>query len=704
MNLVQIKRWNRFILIMISVMLIFSLSAQVYAQQDNKSAAQLPIKLGSVNIRNGVTFEINNLILLPSDNGQLVGFTLTVNNNSNTELDFIDYWVDLQSKAGARFSINMATANVSKIAAKSTKDIVFYSNVGSEVKASDLKIRVIEWDFSYADFKKVIGEISVPANYNYVTKAETARLISLDETRISVGIERASIGKSEKYYRPDLKLVIKNEGKRSVTLPELEFVILTPDGLTYPLSVGQLTGTLLTPLSEKEVKATASIPNAVNRNNWKLAVINPIKEKNIRVPLAIFEIKEGEPGKSQDVGKYYTFSNTDGTYQIKLNGMNRLPMDDNDLLVAHLTIANDGEDSLPLPELVSKFKLNDNIEFDGVVNTNDRIISIAPGKTVDVQAVTSIPYTYDISEIDLMIQQPDSSSSNDRLDLVEFEFNGAFDPIPTVDGKLVIEDTGYRSNVSVRNLFSFEGNNANIVAAEIEVENLEKRQTTIQKFSGYFEQADGTIYPANFHTVEEKIFPNGKAIVYAYSTVPKSVQTNGMKLVVGKAVEQAAGEKTNLIGYVNPKQFILPAEKVAAKGLQELKIGPYTMSIKRVGTQARFDADQVSLEFDYELDRDLTEKSGLKEHAVVVELVDADGKASFTRKLKISDDKDAADSGTLAVGSHTIKLDPWNDQAFVLHVSFARDFHFNVYMEFESGYKAKIAEEKIPWFVNRTFD
>lgn len=704
MNLVQIKRWRRSILVMISVMLIFSMALPIYAQQDSDHVVQQPLKLGSINVKNSVTFEINNLLLLPADNGQSVGFTLTVNNNSNTEVDFIDYWVDLHSKSGAKFSVNLATANVSKIAAKSTKDIVFYSNIGADIKASDLKIRVVEWDFSYPDFKRVIGEILVPASYNYITKADDARVISMGDTRLSVQIERASIGKSEKYHRPDLKVVMKNEGKRSVTLPELEFAIITADGLIYPLNTGRLAGTVLTPLSEKDFKMTASIPIEVNREGWKMAVINPIKEKNLRIPLAMFEIKEGTQDSAADLGKYYTFSNADGTYQIKLNYMNRLPLDDNDLLIAHLTIANDSDETLPLPNLASKFSLNDNIEIEGTVSQNDRIISIASQQTVDLQAVASVPYTYDISKVDLMIQQIDSTSGNEEFDLVEFEFEGQFDPINTVEDRLVIEDVGYRSNVSVRNVYTFNGSNANIIAAEIEVENLERRQSNIQNFAGYFEKEDGTVYPADFQSIDEKIFPNGKALIYAYSTVPKNFDTTDMKLVLGKAVEQIAVDKVQLVGYVNPNQFVLPAERKAQTGLQNIDIAPYTLSIKQVGTQARFDIDQVSLEFDYELERDVMTKSGLKEQAIIVELVDGADRATFTRRLTIVDDEEKADSTTLAVGNHTIKLDPWTDEAFVLHVSVVRDFKLNFYIEFESGYKSLIASEQIPWFVYRTFE
>lgn len=693
---------RKILLVAISFMLIFSLLPQVYAQNETEGSIQQIANLGSVNVRSGVVFEVNNLMLIPADNGQSVGFTLTVKNNSNTELDFINYWVDLYSKAGAKFSVSLATPDVTKISAKSTKDIVFYSSIGSDIKSSDLVIKIVEWDFSYPDFKKVLGEIAVPSSYDYVTKAEHGRVISLGDTRLSIQIERAVFGKSEKYHRPDLKVVIKNEGKRSVTIPELEFAIITEDGLIYPLNVGQLIGTVLTPLSEKDFKMSASIPIEVNQENWKLAVINPIKERNLRIPLAIFELDERETESNIELGKYYSFSNSDGTYQIKLNSMNRLPLEDNDLLVAHLTIANDSDKALPLPKLGVKYHLDDNIELDGTISTNDKIISIPSQQSIDIQAVTTIPYTYVFSEVDLVIQEIDSG--NELLDLVEFTYDGEFEQIPVVDGHLVIEEIGYRANVSVRNFYNFKGNNANIIAAEIEVENLEKRQSNIQKFSGYFEKNDGTIYPADFYSVDEKIFPNGKALVYAYSTVPKSFDSSELNLVLGKAVEQTSAEQSQLIGYVNPNRFDLPIEKKPQTGLKDIDVAPYTLTINRIATQARFDLNQVTMEFDYELERDVMVRSGLKDQTIIIELVDADDRASFTRKLKVVDDEELTNNTTLAVGSHTIKLDPWIDEAFVLDINVVKDFHLNIYVEFEAGYKTLIATETVPWFVNRAYN
>src|SRR5690606_18153784 len=110
----------------------------------------------------------------------------------------------------------------------------------------------------------------------------------------------------------------------------------------------------------------------------------------------------------------------------------------------------------------------------------------------------------------------------------------------------------------------------------IDVENLEKRISNIQQFAGYFENGDGTIYPATFQSVSDKIIPGAHALVYATSTVPKQVDVSGLKLIVGKALPNATEGQANTVGFVSPNAFVMPNEKEAKTNLQKIDIAPYT--------------------------------------------------------------------------------------------------------------------------------
>mgnify|MGYP000613312400 CR=1 FL=1 len=678
-------------------------------QVDKENETLQPQKLDEVSIRANVSAEINNLVLIPSDNGQMVGFTLTVHNNSNTELSFLDYWVELASKDGATFSINTTSPDLDAISAKSTKDIIFYSQVGKDVSLEDLVVRVVEWDFSNTStFTKVLGTITVPEGYSPVTAEGFNRVISADNTRLAIGLDRVHIGQSEKYYRPNLKLTITNEGKQSTVLPDYSFAIITEAGLLYPLTSSSLQGTKLNPLAEEEFRLNASIPIEVESEGWKLAAVLPVNEGASQIPLALFDLPSETVDQADDLGVFYTFSTADGVYDVRLDSINRLPIEDQDLIVANMTVRNNSTDTIPVPALTGEYTFNDNLEISSKVSGNNKIISLAPGDTTNIQAVSSIPYTTSVSKVNLVLQLLDNDGQQqDTLDLVEFTYNGEFHEIPVVNAQetYVIDDLGYRSEVSIRELMTFEGKTANIVAAQLNVLNMEKRLAEVQSLAGYFEAEDGSVYQATIEQLEHKLSPNGKAVMYAWTSVPRTLQASDMKLVLGKAVQEASGEEgqSQLIGYVEPHIFQMPEEEEPQNNMQSIDMYPYTLSIDNIATQIRYEQDTIILDLDYTLDQDLLAKTNFEDQKVIIELVDHGKKSKFSREYAIAGVGQEGGSHILEIGENTLR-DQWTDEKLVLNIQTLKEFDFNIYTEIQPGYKKLIATTEIPWLVNRSLD
>lgn len=680
----------------------------VSANESEKKALQSQ-SLGKVSLKENVVAEVNNVVMIPSDHGKLVGFTLSVHNNSNAELNFIDYWVELRSKSGANFTVNAVNKDINNIAAKSTKDIIFYSQVGADVSLTDLAVRVIRWDFSFDSYTRVLGTIEVPKQYNQVTPGAAKRLVSAENTQLAFGIERATIGESEKYFRPDIEISIKNEGKRSLMLPNYEIAVLTNDGLLYPLTSRNMTNISLSPQSEEDFKLTASIPNSVNSQDWKLAVLLPVEDGKSQVPLAIFELPDEMVEQADDFGKYYTFSTKDGIYNIKIDSMNRLPIEDQDLIVANLTILNPGTDSIPLPSFTGKYMFNDSIERLATVSANDKIISISPNQSVQVQAVSKVPYTLEITDVDLTVQQQDSGEDQELINLVEFSSKGIFDAVPVIQSNqsYTIDELGYRATVSIHKTLTFEGSNANIIGAQVKIENKESRLTNMQKMAGYFESIKGSIYQAEFQSIEEKLSPNGSAIFYAWATVPKTEDIDSMRLVIGKAVEElkSDGKDSQLIGYVNPNEYELPESMKAQENLQNIDLHPYLLTINKVGSQILYGEKKVVLDLDYTLEKDMLAKTNMEGQKLIVEIHDSSEDVKLEKILTLPESKQEGSlSELLELGDKkTIKLDMPDDKQ-IFSIRTLKEYELNFYLEFESGYKVLIATEKFPWFANRTLN
>ncbi|QMV41726.1 hypothetical protein [Cohnella cholangitidis] len=709
------SRLRKTLLSMICLILLISAYSPVNAEEQKQKTLQ-PQKIGSVSLKANVVAEVNNVVLIPSNNGQLVGLTLTVKNNSNTEVNFIDYWINLTTKSGSKYSLTIANKDIAKIAAKSTKDIIFYGQVGSNVKLTDLVVKVIKWDFSSPSYTKVLGSFSATQKYIQITPAGYKRIVSADDTRVSFYIKKATIGKSEKYYRPDIDLVIKNEGKRSVTLPEYEIMIQTANGLMYPLTAKNLKGKVLSPLSEETFQLTASVPIAAKQTGWKLVVALTANEGKDRIPMALFTLPKASVSTGEGIGKTYSFANSDGIYYIKVDSINRLPIEDNDLIITNLTLINKGTDSLVIPKLIGKYVFNNSIENTATVNNGNKQIDIEPGASIKLQAFGKVPYSFDVKNMKFTLQQKESGggTEGELVDLVEFSNTGVFSPISTTDWKtgFKIEDSGYKADVKVKYLMGYTGANADMAVALITMNSLEKRLSGVQQLAGYFETVDGTVYPATFQNVSDKINYGGKALVYAWASIPKGMKTDNMKMVVGKAVTetkdstttgQTGEQQSQLVGYVDPVEIKLPNDREVKKNLQNIDLDPYKFSINQVGTTIRFDQDLLKLKLDYTLEQNLLTKVNAKDQKVIIELVDADNKATFSKELTFPtvDTTGKDDTGTaLKNGVNTIELS-WTDDRWVINIQTLKDMTFNVYHELQPGYKKLVATQTIPWLVNR---
>lgn len=715
----MIKR-NKLLFLIMICLLIGIFQPTIFAADTVKKKVKVlePTTLGNVKLSENVTASVNNLIILPTSNNQTLGLTLTIKNNGNKEINFLDYWMYLYTKSGTKLNLKLTDTTIGKIPAKTSIDINFIGTIGKNVKATDLIIKVVKWDFSAPSYTRVLGQITVTKNYNPVTPSTSGRAVVSGDVKASFIVKQAVIGKSEKYYRPEITLVIRNDGNRSIILPDYQLFILTNNNLMYPLTVKDIKGSSLDPLTEKEFRLTTQIPLEVNGDNWKLAVINSINEGKDKQPLALFNLPKAQVNTGEVKGKYYTFSNSKGIYNIKLNSLNRLPMEDNDLIIANLTVANTGTQTLPLPVLSGKYLFNESIEKPASSANNNKAIAIKPGATVDVQLVGKVPYTFDISNTSLIVQQKDTTdgTSSEVMDLVEFSYEGVFDPIKKITGTngFKIEDVGYRSEVKVRNQMIFNGDNADILVAQLTIQNQEKRLANIQRFAGYFEKSDGTIYPATFDNVTDKLTPSGNAIVYVTTTLPKNSDTSGMNLVVGKAITETTsgsgqeGQNTeNIIGFATPYSLTLPQVRAVQLDLQKIDLLPFELTFKRVATQVKYNTQQgeasVILDFDYSLTQDLLTMTNLKDHKFIVEIKDSNKKAVFTKELVLPTTTSTQINGEvgLQLGDHTLKVQ-WDNQDLNQLIQSLKNYDLNIYYQMQTGYKTLVATQNFPWLSNRT--
>jgi hypothetical protein len=395
-----------------------------------------------------------------------------------------------------------------------------------------------------------------------------------------------------------------------------------------------------------------------------------------------------------------------------------------------MVLANNGTDSLPVPNMLGYFLLDDNVKVPAQVITPAKVIGLNKGSSIGLQMAAKVPYTYEFSKVKLVLQEKtDDDKTNDVL---EFETPAEVMNVPIADSAASynLTDPGYRSQFTIQGVKMYEGKSTYLYTAQVVVENREKRFTNLAKLVASFRTPDGTVYPASVTEVKDKVSPGGKAILNVYSELPIGVNSSGMNLLLGEAVsggklsgsdssagsantgssgDSSSGGGSSSSGadmYVKPFAFWLPQDKSEVQtSLKDIALAPYTLSIDHIGTS--LNNSTLTLKFNYEIDKDNGVQTSTDGRKIVFQLNDTNGLRAIEWSADLSSfepkssDTPSTPQSSLRVGKYSdFKIDLQNAD-LLYKLSFLKTYDFNVYEEFQ-GHRRLIATMKNDWFVRST--
>jgi hypothetical protein len=703
----------------LALTLTLSITSLVPALAVSGASAPIRAAVGKVNITASSYMELKQINLLPDQIGKLAAFTITIHNQGSSELLFIDYWVRLKSTSGNKFSTRLLPADKDKnqVTPGSSMDITFYAKVNDTTALQDLIVQFIKWDFNQPGFESVIGEVAVPSTYTNVTPADEAYLMRIGGTDVAASIKKLVSNKNEKYYVPTVYLTLENVGSNSVTMPAYLFSILTSEGLLYPLEAKGVKDLIINPKESKEIQLSGTIPVSVSADNWQLMITENLTDLKLKLPIASFALPKVSLQEEGSIGKEYTFTSKSGVYTAKMNGLYRLPWEDQDILTADLTLLNKGTDSLPIPDLTGYFMLDNAVKVEAKLVKTAKVIALGTNSNVSFQIAGKIPYTYEFSQVKLVLQEKETAGSTTGgstggstgtvTDVLEFTGQSELQAIPLQKQteSYTLTDIGRQSKFTVRSTASYSGKTGKLFTVQLEAANLEKRFSTIAKLVAHFRAENGTIFPAAIAEVKNKVSPSGKAILNVSATLPLSYSTSNMQLLIGEAVTDGMlteGDKAVADSYVKPAAFVLPEEDKTVKDkLKDVQLFPYTISMNKIGTT--IENSKVTLIFDYEITKDALTETNLEGRKLIISLDDSKGIKSFERAFDLKSLEPAASdattdlTNTLQLGKHEKFKISVTDADLIYKLEFLKKYNVSVYEEFQ-GQRKLLASQANDWF------
>lgn len=686
------------ILLAISCLVLFVVP--VMAQTDaTEIQTFVPKSLNRVSLGNSSYAELANAALIPTADGKLLTVSIKYYNGGNSDLDLNNYWAKIRSKskAGTSYSVKIAPEdrNKSKLPAKNEFTIMYYSELASDAKLGDVIVDVIEWDLysSSSSFEKRLGHFSF-AEDHFTVPAGSKSTIKYSGMLLEAVIKKSVVSSNEKYHNAAITVDLYNNGKSTVSLPQLKYYILTSEDILYALTPNRTSSMEIAPKMSEEISLRANIPVEISTDNWKLIVAHVSGEQQLALPLATFTIPKSTVSISDDFGDEYSFATLDGLYHVTINEITRSPIDDQDILSANLTIKNKGTRSVVVPELAGKFVLDDAIDAQATVYQPNKVIAISPNGEIDINLFATIPYTFDFEELKLVLQEHDPVT-NETTNVLEVSGKNPITPMKLLaaDEPYMLNNIGARSEYAIREVRTYEGSSDKRLTVQIDVKNLERRAIDVQQLAGYIKTGDGNIFPTEIAEVKGKMTPAGRALLEISTYLPLDYDLTDATLILGEAVNLAS-EANVQFAYINPVEMELPEEKEPQTTLENIDLYPYKLTISKVKSQIIYGAGTLVLDFKYKLERNSMVQFNGENKKIVIEVLDEKNNVSVSNEYAL----DAGDH-SFVIGEHDFKFTNNDDPELLYKIQrLDNNYKLNVYEQYGADHKKLLASKEIRWF------
>lgn len=667
----------------LSIVMAFSLIFSSISISTAANATPKKTSVGQVSIKQNSRIELTNVQMIPSSNQQTVAFTIQIVNNETTGINFYDYWVKLKLSNGSIIPVKPFDSKADDVVAPQTiKSYTFYGVVNQAVNYADISLQIIQWDFSQPDFTRVLGTIKVPVTYDPSARDNS---LTVNGSNVKVSFKNISQSKISEEIKVEFETVFRNEGQRAVTVPTYKYYLQTQENLIYELTADK-TSVQVQPKATTSIKMKSNIPQDVNINNARFIIAQYDEQSKIEIPLLLIKI-DLKATVSNDttltIGTEQSVLINDKSYSVKLESVQELPWEDENIISAMITITNKTKEALPIPQFSGVFSL-DGVEIPSdvtkIINL-DSVIGIPAQGKLRLSLFSKLPYSYKYSSIkleffnDIKDGEQTTKEALVRYNVPKTAFK-LFTPV-LMDKTFETSTIGKAASYKVKSLNTYQSNSTDIFDVLLEVQNNELRSANLSKLTGYFKSSNGTLYPVTITEVKDKVSPSARVLLSVTAKIPEWANTNDLRLVLGELDEE------NKV-YYSAAEFQLPGESTPTVdgNLKDKNIYPYTLSINSININLSNNAD---VKFQYTLKKTSEYELTPDGHTLLMELVD--GEVAYTKEFVFETDLKL---GT-QLSSMVAEMNIDNPADKILNID---GFTINIYDQYK-GHKKLLASKKV---------
>ncbi|QJC53794.1 hypothetical protein HGI30_21215 [Paenibacillus albicereus] len=651
------------------------------------------------------------------DNGY-VTINYLLENVGQQVIDLSKLSFNIQTESLSVYNVSSPSLETMTIQPRERKIITLRSTLPLAVVAKPLTL-VPSLNDEATKIKLPTGVFRLPSlKVQAASTAGQPRSIYVEGQPITTKAGNAIVSQDAEGQSVALDFSLTNAGTTAVAAGTFDFYLVTENGKSYALSYAKEENSSLLPGIGKSLALMGTLPADASLAKAELVMKSQATDKEKSYVIASYIVKTA----SLEGGLGTAFSYKD--YSIQLKTVTRTSGVDQDKLVAGIAITNNSAVAKQVPALGGYFMVNGvKIGSEQKALGLDSALVLAPGASYEAVVAADIPYSTTISQIAFVATE----AATDKPGKMLYQFTGQqLSEIPVL-GNLtdyVIAGSGRKATFKLKRNAVYKGVGTQTFYAEFEGINEEARAAGMAKLGGYLVDKNGLIVPVTYGEVKERISSKGKALISAWTTLPRAFDASDFKLVMGQAIAtettnppsgENGGSGTGTGGNSSPSSGTSPllvkpvsyqmgqtSESVASQ-LKELQVGGFGISMAK--TSAFYDVKDMysvaglKLETVYSLERDATYEAIAGTHKLKVEFVNQDtNQLTYSKTFDLASALEGSQDEVLKEGTDIPLKMLFNDPEIQNKVRTNSKFKVNLYDVFQ-GSSILIASQEMNWFL-----
>ncbi|MWV42839.1 hypothetical protein GRF59_04290 [Paenibacillus sp. HJL G12] len=542
------------------------------------------------------------------------------------------YKAYLRSAGGSVFELALEEGSSHyKVQPLEKKTINYLAEVPSYMKTDNMILQFAQEDPALK-FNLPIQSFNLPA----LSASDSAvgdysiKKLTIDKNAVETQLKSATIYTENESAKWSLQFRIKNLGNKPVTLPAYDLAIKAVEGYSIPVDSKELAHLSIKPLEERLIELTAMVPLKLNQSSLQLVLSEPYVDDKIIFPAARYKIPYSQES-NYVLGMEYPLENDHGRFAVKLDAFQRLPWADGDQITAKISLRNTTGNTVQLPPLKALVKagMNDLSGSAQIVSGNGHT-TLAPNESAEMYVLAKVPYTYNISQLRIVLQEIAGENVKKFLSMNTSAVNTVMNSV-AAGGSYHVDTMGKKAELRERRSTVYGDNGSNLMYTELEMINEEPRQSKPSQLVAYYKSDDNQYYESVVTQSSSSISPGGKSLVTVWSKLPRNVNTSKLMLYIGEGVTDsmltdAGGEAS---GYINTFSLHLtPTAVKPASNLKDVDMFPYSLSIAKAESTLTEGTDTLNTVLHYSLSQNGDFEAGAYEHKLVLELTDPFGQST----------------------------------------------------------------------------